>query len=164
MKKFMLTMGLAAITAITTAQDLTFNTWGEVQVTDEFGDPTGESVSRAFFEGSFSNSATSNSSLIVKMVDYGDAIIMELYEYSRAPGARMCYDGCFGLISVKHENGEVKNYRAFAPKSGGLYFNDKTKFYELINNGNNETLKLVIRESNFDDYGSSSYIFEIITQ
>ena len=163
MKKLFLIMGLAAISATGFAQ-LNYNKWETVEIVDEFGDSTGESVTRAFFKGVFSNSATSNADLIVKVVDYGNAVMMELYEYSKTPGASMCYDGCTGEISVKNSSGEIETHSTFAPESGGLYFNSDDSFFNLIHNNLGETIKVVVRERNFSKYGSSSYVFEMITQ
>lgn len=157
-------MCVVAISTISFGQ-ITYNTWNDVPVTDEFGDPTGDIVKRAFFEGTFNNSATVGADLIVKVVDYGDNILIELFEYGTAPGAKLCYDGCLGEISVKRSNGEVESHQTFAPSSGGLYFNkEKVGFNNLIRNSNGETIRVLVSEKNFSKYGSSSYSFTIITQ
>ena len=140
---------------------INYNEWEEVIVTDEFGDPTGESVQRAWFAGVFSNSATSNSDLSVKVVDYGSAILIELYEYNRQPSASMGYESSFGDISVKRADGTVEKYRTFAVDSGGLYFNSKDDFTGLFRSASGETIKIVVREKAFSDYGSAIYVFEV---
>lgn len=162
MKKFLLTAGLAVISAITFGQ-LTYNEWQETIIVDEFGDPTGETVSYALFEGTFSNSATTNSELIVKVIDYGEAILFELYEYGRTPGASMGYSSEWGQISVKRADGNVESYRAFAPDSGGLYFRSKDDFYDMFRSSSEEVVKVIIKESSFSQYGSSVYVFTLIT-
>tara|TARA_Y100000389_G_C17314648_1_gene439805 strand:+ start:407 stop:898 length:492 start_codon:yes stop_codon:yes gene_type:complete len=163
MKKLLLSMYMIALSTLGFGQ-LNYDVWETVDIVDEFGDSTGESVIRTFAKGTFSNSATSNADLIVKVVDYGDAVMMELYEYSKAPGVSMCYDGCIGEISVKNSSGEIKTHSSFAPESGGLYFNSDDSFFNLIHNNLGETIKVVVRERNFSKYGSSSYVFEMITQ
>lgn len=160
MKKFLITMGLAAISAIGFSQ-INYNEWEEVPITDAFGDPTGESVQRAWFEGVFSNSATANSDLSVKVIDYGTAILIELYEYNRQPSASMGYESSFGDISVKRTDGSVEAYRAFAVDSGGLYFDSKDDFFDMFRTASGETVKVVVREKAFSDYGSAVYVFEI---
>ena len=160
MKQFILTLGLVAITAIGWGQ-INYNKWEEVSITDEFGDLTGESVQRAWFEGVFSNSATSNSDLVVKIIDYGSALLLELYEYARQPNASMGYKSTFGDISVKRADGTVETYRAFAPDSGGLYFDSNDEFFDMFRMASGETVKIVVREKAFSDYGSAIYVFEI---
>lgn len=160
MKQFILTLVLAAISAIGFSQ-LTYNKWETVEVTDAFGDPTGESVQRAFFEGVFSNSATSNSKLVAKVIDYGSAILIELYEYARQPSATMGYESSFGDISVKRADGTVETYRAFAADSGGLYFDSKEDFFDMFRMASGETVKIVVREKAFSEYGSAVYVFEV---
>ena len=164
MKKLFLMMGLAAISAIGFGQ-LNYDVWETVEIVDEFGDSTGESVIRTFAKGTFSNSATANSDLIVKVVDYGDGIAFDLYEYSSPPAAKLCYDGCFGNISIKRANGDIETYEVFAPKSGGIYVSDeRVDFTNVLKNSNGETIKVVIKQSSFSKYGSSSYKFDLVTQ
>ena len=160
MKQFILTLGLVAIAAIGWGQ-INYNKWEEVSITDEFGDLTGESVQRAWFEGVFSNSATSNSDLVVKIVDYGSALLLGFYEYARQPNASMGYESTFGDISVKRADGTVETYRAFAPDSGGLYFDSNDEFFDMFRMASGETVKIVVREKAFSDYGSAIYVFEI---
>ena len=160
MKKLFFLMMLVAFSTTTIAQ-LEYGKWETVEVTDEFGDLTGDTVTSAFFEGTFSNSATTNSELTVRILDYGDAIMVKLFEYSSTPESRMCYDGCFGEITVKRASGSVYTYSTFAPKSGGLYFNEKDKFTDMFHHNPGETIKVVVREDSFSDYGSSKYVFTI---
>lgn len=160
MKKFIMTMAMAAFSVMGMAQ-LEYGKWETAEVTDEFGDPTGETVVSAFFEGTFSNSATTNSELTVRALDYGDALMLKFFEYSRTPEASMCHDGCFGEITVKRESGSVYTYEAFAPKSGGLFFSEKDKFLDMFRHNPGETIKVIVREDSFSDYGSSKYIFTI---
>ena len=160
MKKLMLTMVMTAFSVLGMSQ-IEYGKWEIVEVTDEFGDPTGDSVTRSYFEGTFSNSATSGSGLTVSVIDYGEAIMLKLYEYNSPPAASMSYDDCFGNISVKRESGDIETYRAFALSSGGLYFNNEDEFMSLFRNNSGETLKFVVQESSFSDYGSSRYIFSV---
>jgi hypothetical protein len=160
MKQFILTLALAAICATGYSQ-LDYNEWEVVIITDDFGDPTGESCQRAFFQGVFSNSATSNSELVVKVIDYGSALLLELYEYARQPNASMGYQSTFGDISVKRADGTVETYRAFAPDSGGLYFDSNDEFFDMFRMASGETVKIVVREKAFSEYGSAVYVFEV---
>jgi hypothetical protein len=164
MKNLILSMCMVALSTMGFGQ-LNFDQWETVEIVDEFGDPTGDSVKRIFANGTFSNSATANSDLIAKVVDYGDAITIDLYEYSSPPSASMCYDGCFGSISIKRENGDVEKHEVYASDSGGLYISEsRVDLLNLFRNTNGETIKIVIYQSSFSKYGSSSYKFSVITQ
>lgn len=160
MKKVLFLMMLVAFSTAVQSQ-IVYNQWEATEVTDEFGDPTGETVTSAFFEGTFSNSATTNSELAVRVIDYGELIVLKLYEYKSTPDAKMCYDGCFGNITVKRASGAIETYRTYAPKGGGLYYDTKDDFMELFRNNSGETIKIVVHENNFSDYGSSKYSFTI---
>jgi len=161
MKKLVLLLGMVAFTFSMNAQ-LNYDKWETVVTTDNFGDPTGESVSRIFGKGVFSNSATSNSELIVKFVDWGDAMTLDLYEYGRTPGASVSYKSVFGVINIKQDDGTVVQVKAFANKNGGLYFSDDdyVSLMEVIN-GDSSVLKIQFDERDFGTSGSSSYSFKI---
>ena len=161
MKKVVLVLTMVALTFSMNAQ-LNYDKWESVITTDEFGDPTGDSISRIFGKGVFSNSATSNSELIVKLSDYGDALFLDIYEYGRTPSASLSYKSAFGVINIKKDDGTVVQVKAFAGKSGGLYFskNNYTSLMELIN-GDSTVLKIQFDERDFGLSGSSSYSFKI---
>lgn len=162
MKNLILSLFMVVMSTTMYSQ-INFDSWETVQVTDDFGDPTGESVVRFFSEGKFSNSATSNSDLIVKVVDYGESILIDLFEYSSPPSATLCYDGCLGDISVKRADGTVETYEGYALDIGGIYFNSE-EFRDLIHNGGGEEIKVFIAQRLFSDYGGAMYSFKIITQ
>jgi hypothetical protein len=143
---------------------LTYDEWETVELEDEFGDKTGESVMRIFHKGTFSNSAVYNEDLIVKVVDYGSNMLISLFEYSRQPGAKLAYDNSFGTISVKMPNNNIEKFKVFAPESGGIYINDEDGLFKLLKNGSNQELKVSVRQSSFSDVGQSSYSFNLLTQ
>jgi hypothetical protein len=165
MKKVLLVLGMVALTFSMNAQ-LNYNKWETAQTTDEFGDNTGESVDRFFVKGTFNNSATYGSELIVKLVDYGDSAMLSLYEYGSAPAASIDYSSNFGFINVKRADGTIEKYNTFAPKSGGIYFNKEnyTAFSALINNGQNETVKVIINGDDLGGRSSTKYIFTLLTR
>jgi len=149
-----------------TYSQLTFDKWEIIETIDEFGDPTGNNVKRFLCEGTFSNSATSNDNLILKIIDYGKSISIELFEYNSPPSASLTYQSAFGNIRVKFKDGTVKSYKAFALKDGGLYFSEKSgkDFINLIQDGKGQSCKILIDSSSFSDYGSSIYVATFITQ
>ena len=161
MRKIVLVFAMVALTFSMNAQ-LNYDKWQVVVTTDEFGDPTGDNVSRIFGKGVFSNSATSNSELIVKFVDWGDAMTLDLYEYGRTPGASLSYKSAFGEIKIKEDDGTVVKVNAFANKNGGLYFSDENyvALMKVINRGSS-VLKIQFDERSFGLSGSSSYSFKI---
>ena len=161
MRKAVLVLAMVALTFSMNAQ-LNYDKWQTVVTTDNFGDPTGDSVSRIFGKGVFSNSATSNSELIVKFVNWGDAMTLSLYEYGSAPGASISYKSAFGVINVKKDDGTIVKVKAFANKNGGLYFSDDdyTSLMEVIN-GDSSVLKIQFDERDFGLSGSSSYSFKL---
>ena len=161
MKKALLVLAMVALTFSMNAQ-LNYDKWQVVVTTDDFGDPTGDSVIRIFGKGVFSNSATSNAELIVKFINWGDAMTLDLYEYGRTPGASISYKSAFGVVNIKEDDGTVVQVKAFANKNGGLYFsdNDYVSLMEVINGGSS-VLKIQFDERDFGLSGSSSYSFKI---
>ena len=165
MKKVLLVLAMIAFTFSMNAQ-LNYNQWETAHLTDEFGDETGETVDRFFVKGKFNNSATHGSELIVKLVDYGDSMMLSLYEYGSAPAASIDYDSNFGFINVKRADGTIEKYDTFAPESGGIYFSKEeyTAFSALINNGKNETIKVIINGDDLGGRSSTKYIFTLLTR
>lgn len=164
MKNLLFLLLTFTITSSLTAQDLVYDVWDVVETTDEFGDKTGESVARYFSKGKFSNSATTGEDMIFKFVDYGmDAkgegtAQIDFFEYNRTP-ATLAYNTELGSIKCKMPDGSIKTFQIYAMKGGGLalwgeYY---TKFMALINNGKGEKIKFALSQSDFSDYGNSSY-------
>lgn len=163
--KTLLLLLLASITVINiNAQDIAYGDWEISEVVDEFGDPTGDKVKVGYFEGKFNNSAQSGASLIVKVVDYGGAAKINLYEYSTLPNVTIGYKTIFGLIKVKRQNGDIETYDCMASESGGLYFGneDYIKFSNLINNNNKEKVKVIIEGESFGQSKSLKYFFTLV--
>jgi hypothetical protein len=137
---------------------LTYDTWFEQELKDEFGDPSGSMASVYITEGTFSNSATMGSELTVRVVDYGNAIFITLFEYGRTP-SNFCYEGCIGKIGVKASNGAVNRYQVYSASDGDIVIRQEDSLYDIIKSG--EELKFVIEEDAFSDYGSAKYRFTI---
>lgn len=159
MKKVLIVL-IAFATLTSTAQ--TLNVWEKVPITDEFGDPTGNTAYLLLVEGYFKNSATEGQELIAKIIDYDDkGYSIDLFEYKRLPSAALCYKDCFGEIYVKRANGDLEKYEAFALSSGGLYFNENSDFAKMFQNNSGETIKIYIKQDSFRDYGTATYLFTI---
>lgn len=159
MKK-LVTMALLVASIGLSAQE--FDVWRKVQTSDQFGDPTGEWMNQVIVEGFFTNSAVYMEQMAAVVNDYGDAFSIYLFEYQQPPSAVFCHDGCFGVVVVKRENGDVEVFEnIFASSNGALYFNDKSKLYKLFRSASGETIKVFVKEETFNNYGSSTYIFEV---
>ena len=161
MRKVLLVLSMVALTFSMNAQ-LNYDKWETVVTTDDFGDPTGESVSRIFGKGVFSNSAASNKELIVKFVDWGNSMTLSLYEYGKAPSASLSYKSALGTVNIKKDDGSVVKVGAFANKAGGLFFSeeDYVSLMKVIN-GESTILKIQFDEADFGLSGSSSYSFKL---
>jgi len=142
-----------------------FGVWEKAQTNDEFGDPSGEYVTRYFAQGTFSNTATVGSELIAKVVLWpdGDASI-DLYEYGRSKGV-ICSRGCSGTILVKMPDGSEENIPVYAG-SGGMIIIKGSKvkqkaFLDALRNQTGE-VRVVIRGTSFyQSYDRSTYNFKI---
>tara|TARA_Y100000766_G_scaffold214332_1_gene186042 strand:- start:374 stop:895 length:522 start_codon:yes stop_codon:yes gene_type:complete len=165
MKKLIFLFSFIFVSTNIFSQSVTYDSWTTVDIVDDFGDKTGESVSRYFSEGTFSNSATTNSEMTFKMVDYGKdekgsgTLQIDIFEYNSTK-ATLAYETSRGTISCKLSDGSVVKYNAYALKSGGLaiWGKDYDSFIELINNGKGEKIKFVVNESSFSEYGNAKYV------
>lgn len=164
MKKIIFILMFVLTSQFNFSQGLSFDKWEKIEVTDEFGDKTGQFVTRTFGNGTFSNSATTNAKLIAKVSSEDDWVFISLYEYGRTPDAKLTYDASYGSLTVKFEDGTSENYKVIAFKSGGVGAKKGTKFYDLVNSGKSIKVKCLINESSFSQYGNSKYLFEFITK
>ena len=138
--------------------------WKVVDFVDSFGDKTGENANVLLItDGTFSNSATEDSKLYVKLTEStkDKYINIDLYEYGSTPGACLSYSGAFGAISYKASDGSIKKLKGFASKECGIFFseNDYTSFKKVLSE--NKEIKCRINTSDFEDNGSS-YNFTIV--
>ena len=163
MKKIILLLLIVSLQT-TFAQGLSFDKWEKVELTDEFGDKTGNFITRTFARGTFSNSATTNAKLIAKINHQDEWVFISLYEYERTPEAKLVYDATYGNVLVKFENGESEMFEVLAFKSGGVGAKAGSKFYDLVTGGNAQKIKCLIRQGNFSEYGDASYLFEFNTK
>ena len=141
--------------------------WKDVKIIDEFGDVVPGKTGRCLLimDGKFSNSATTNSPLGVRISEQISNktayISIDLYEYLSTTPTRLSYEDTFGSFSCKLPNGTIKRIKCFVPKSGGLFFSEKdyTVFKKLL--VENKEFKCSITPSDFSNNGSS-YNFSIV--
>ena len=159
--RLLITILLAALTSALSAQG-----WEETPLVDEFGDPTGTVARVQFCEGTFSNSATSNTEMTARIQHQNEIIVIDLFEYNQAPGATLGLSDAVGKIKVKRADGTVEEYEAYSPENAGLYFLEGSvgdEFYNLVMSGNGEQITVLVKESSFTEYGNATYRFKMLT-
>lgn len=122
-----------------------YNQWIETSIVDEFGDNTGKTSKIYLTKGKFSNSATTNSDLTIRVIDYKDYFHISLFEYNRPPEAKL--DGGqynFVLVSIKDKRGNIVRKGARLVKSGGLRIKKRNKLGKIISK--NEPIQVYITE------------------
>lgn len=165
MKKLFLIIITIILSTTINAQKIEYDIWKETMTVDDFGDETGTSVLSNYSKGKFSNSATSNSNLIVQTADFGTSIVMYLIEYGTSPKAKLGDAGKSGVITVKRADKSIEHFKCEILENGGLYFeNNYSDFILLVRNSNKESIKILIKEKDFSEYGKSEYIFTLVTQ
>lgn len=157
MKKYILTL-IALISLLSYSQErIPYDEWTTVETKDKFGDISGEKYLIFQTKGTFSNSATSNSELLVRITDFKKQFHLNLFEYGKDPAARL--NGTSPSVQIKRENGEVLYGSALLVDDVHLYIRKKSKIGKLISNGTSEILKIFITEQS--EYSKSTYLFSI---
>ena len=161
--KFVTTLLLAFVPMLGFSQHYD---WQDNTPLDDFGDPLDIVQKDIYCTGVFSNSATSNSDLLVRVVQEGLIIAMELYEYNTGPVARLAFDDAQGKIKVKRADKTVEEFDALTMKNGGVFFFDDvgSEFVDLVINGGGEEITVLIKQEDFSDYGMATYRFKLKTQ
>jgi hypothetical protein len=133
-------------------------TWQQKTYVDDFGDPTDEKYSTVITEGKFSNSATTNSELLVKSVmsnsEKGLSMTIYLYEYG---SNKANFSSAFGSLKIKDQAGNVHSVKAYQGKDGYLYFTEEEAIQLITLLESNKVLKC--RYDEVSKYGNSSYSF-----
>lgn len=123
---------------------------------DDFDDPTGEKFIGFKTSGSFSNSATSNSNLNVKVLVDNNDFGIELMEYSDNP---VTYFYSEPIIKVKSSYGNVTEFRGRINQQIARLYIRNDDYPEMIRlfRYSSGDVKFVIKESK----GASEYNFSI---
>ncbi len=143
--------------------------WNEKYFVDSFGDPTDKKYILGLFDGKFSNSATTNSSLTVRMLISLNGNIpyigLELYEYGDYKVKNTGSDATEYYFKVKDEDGEIHQF-IYSMSKERMYFKDKKlrnwesdeqKVIDLLKT--KKTLKFNFYDNN--KFYSSTYQFNI---
>ena len=162
MKKVILS--LVAVVAIALTSFGQSQAWENKTYVDEFGDPTADKFSRVIVEGTFSNSATISSELLVSIKmstsEGAIAVSLDFYEYG---SSKANFSSEFGVLLIKGDAGDVHKLRVYQGKSGYIYFGadevTTKQFIELLSTNN--SLKCSYTE--VTEYGTpSKYRFSIM--
>lgn len=127
---------------------------------DEFGDKTNEKYVKSTVIGSFSNTATDDSLLVVYMMIDSNYIAFKLYEYGDNLVKNSYSNSVSYAISTKNNDGEKKSFSGEMRAESGdrviinTYSNDR--FIGMLKNS--EKIKFVVIN---EDRPSSVYNFEL---
>ncbi|MDX8554751.1 hypothetical protein MK851_14110 [Tenacibaculum sp. 1B UA] len=142
-----------------TSNSIGYNQWHEINFVDEFGNETDKKGKRYYTTGKFSNSATNNSDLTIRITDYKKYFHFSLFEYNRKPGV-IFRSGSYNfvLVSIQDRYGTIIRKGVPILKSGGINIRKKSKLGKIIKK--NEPIKIHISEAS--EYGNNStYLFKL---
>lgn len=125
----------------------TTNNWEIKYYVDDFNDPTDEKYASCFCTGVFSNTATTNSPLIVQfLVDY--YVCIKLYEYGNNTVYNYYNDTAYYDISVKNDYGLTYSFEgSMKPNNGDrIYVNESHELKSLFKNSSQVKFHIVNRE------------------
>ena len=152
-------LGHTTTTAICNRCGKNLCSWELSEFVDEFDRPTGEKYLVTVADGTFSNSATTNSELIAAVQVTSEDIAIFLFEYGRGNAVKCSYGTDKYSITVLDQNGK-KHYFDGGMYEGTnriyLYSSDKTEFLNLLKKGGEISIYLVN-----DKYTLSEYLFSI---
>ena len=101
--------------------------WKIGTIVDDFGDPTGESFIYSLVEGTFSNSATSNSKAMIRVLAEVDVSPyptvhwrFEIHDYNWDNPTESFYDDSSATIKIKEDNGSITTFI----NNNSKYFHD----------------------------------------
>lgn len=141
--KLIIALFLCSIPLCIKCQEIQFDRWYNTKTVDKFGDSTG-TTKVIFIKGNFSNSATTNSDLIIKLGIVGVTSVLEFYQYSDIP--------------AKMESTETLFYKT---SKGEEKIKLKCKGHQCSNNSD---LSKLLMAKEFKFYGenkSMRYLFEL---
>lgn len=128
--------------------------WETKYYVDDFGEPTDEKYELMIANGSFSNSATTNSKAMYGFIKNEESLTVNVYEYNSKLATSI--ESTFETVKIKQPNGNVVTINSvFFSKSGKLYF-DKDQFSEIIDAINDSGNYTMVFGRN-GNYSKSSY-------
>ncbi len=145
-----------------------YGQWSFQYYVDEFGDKTNESyISYTDYNGTFSNSATSGSKLITKLIvsySIGDTIPtfrFDLYEYGRGPSVGKQIGESTYTLNIKLSNSTSQSYDLY-PGENSLYIRFQSKDAEsFFKHLKKESSPIKCYLEIDGEYSNQSYLFKI---
>lgn len=133
--------------------------WEKKYYVDEFGDETSSSYYVATFDGTFSNSATTNSELtaIVFLDSISNLTSFRLIEYGWSKATFLSSETI--TLKTKDASGNVEEYSLYSSSSSGDIFSMDYQLYRSIKD--NESLSCVITTSSKYQSVRDTYQFKI---
>ena len=131
--------------------------WKITPQNDEFGDKTNHVALTMLSQGSFSNTATIGSPLVVvvAIMKSGNVIIL-LLEYERQLVHPCCHYKNIYYIRVKRADGAKRNFKATGySNTPGLFINNSLAFINYLKRAPGKSIKVYMQ------HHSSSYLFPI---
>ncbi|WP_271406939.1 hypothetical protein [Tenacibaculum soleae] len=139
-------------------QKIKYDEWVETNFVDQFGDKLNKTTKVYFTKGKFSNSATVNSDLIVRITEFKKSFHISLYEYGTAPEARLNSGSAkIASVSFKDAMGNIRRGGVRLHPSGGLIIKKRTKLGKILLK--NKPIQVYISE--YNTYHNSTYGFKL---
>lgn len=137
-----------------------FAKWSVGQVVDDFDDPTGEEFVYTLIEGTFANSATSNSKACIRVLTKFSANPypeesweFEIHDYNWDNPVDDYYDDSSATIKIKDDNGKVTTFKKsnseYAHTWNILNSSDGHKFTQLLKDNNSLKVNITIENSKY---------------
>ncbi len=154
-------LGHTTESGICTRCNENLTSWECGEYTDEFGDPTGNKYVITKTYGTFSNSATTNSTLYAAVQIDNDDIGIMLWEYGRNL-VKGTFDSENYSITILDQSGTKHYFTATIYKgSTRVYFKDADRNNVINLIKNNDTLKIYLKTTK---HSISTYLFTIDTK
>lgn len=135
--------------------------WEVITLKDKFGDPTSVKALQTSVNGSFSNSATTASSLraVVRFAfDPDFEVSFILWEYDSIKATACCSEVNYYSIVVRQDNGDKKSFSGSATvHSSFIYVKDTDGFIDALLEADKSAKISIVDES------TSSYLFTVST-
>jgi len=159
MKNLKTLLSIIALLCLTTSQAQ----WEDHFRQDAFGDPTEEKFRSMIANGTFSNSATTNSKAMYGIVDNYEYLAIMVFEYEDRIAKSI--ESTFETVLMKKPDGTVITYKNVVfSTSGSLIFkkkkNEEKSLYHRFLNDITEPGTYAMAFKKSGTYGSSSYDFK----
>lgn len=160
MNKIYILLLLLFLSNIVSAQTVDDNSsWKLVNIVDDFGDPTGDSVIQQIVVGKFTNSATADSKCKYVIQSYPKVVLIDIFPYDKGVREKFV-TASQQLLKIKSPDGKKSELKVFAIENGQIVLNKKEakEFKQLLKQ--HGTFKVVLNY--VDNYSEARYEFEFV--